>query len=256
MKAFIFAAGMGSRLRPLTDAVPKALVPVAGRPMLEHVILRLKAAGFTDLVINIHHFGQQIIDFLNARQQFGLNIRLSDERNQLLDTGGGIKKARPLLEEGNEPFLVHNVDVVTDVDLRAFYLHHIKHPADATLLVNQRVTSRYLLMDADNRLCGWTNCFTGQILPPTLSYPSADYHTAAFGGIHVLSPSLFRYMDNDERWQGAFSIIPFYVAVCREACMLGYAAPADYWFDIGKPDTLGRAEAMLRSLPDETTRLS
>ena len=128
MKAMIFAAGLGTRLRPLTDNMPKALVPVAGKPMLQHVIERMKAAGFNDITINIHHFGEQIIDFVQANQQFGITIHISDERGELLDTGGGIKKARPFLD-GDEPFLVHNADILTDVDLHKLYqpqpfLHH------------------------------------------------------------------------------------------------------------------------------------
>ena len=132
MKALVFAAGLGTRLRPLTDHQPKALVPVGGVPMLERVIGRLKAAGFDEITVNVHHFGQQIIDFLQAKQNFGLTIHVSDERNQLLDTGGGILKARPYLD-GNEPFLVHNADIMTDIDLGAIYRKHVESQAHATL---------------------------------------------------------------------------------------------------------------------------
>lgn len=153
MKAMIFAAGLGTRLKPLTDHMPKALVPVAGRPMLEHVILKLKKAGFTELVINIHHFGEQIIDFLKANQNFGLTIHISDERDKLLDTGGGIKKAATFFT-GTEPFLVHNVDILSNADLKEVYDFHRKSQNQATLLVSPRKTSRYLLFDTDNRLPG------------------------------------------------------------------------------------------------------
>ena len=122
MKAMIFAAGLGTRLRPLTDNMPKALVPVAGKPMLQHVIERMKAAGYNEITINIHHFGEQIIDFVQANQQFGITIHISDERGELLDTSGGIKKARPFLD-GDKPFLVHNADILTDVDLHKLYFH-------------------------------------------------------------------------------------------------------------------------------------
>ena len=131
----IFAAGLGSRLKPLTDNLPKALVPVAGKPMLEHVILKLKAAGFNEIVINIHHLGQQIIDFLEANNNFGVQIHISDERDYLLDTGGGIKKATRFLM-GDEPFLVHNVDILSNVDLKQLYQHHAEGKALATLLVS------------------------------------------------------------------------------------------------------------------------
>ena len=147
MKAMIFAAGLGTRLRPLTDHTPKALVPIAGKTMLERVILRLKDAGFNDITINIHHFGEQIIEFLRTHNDFGATIHISDERDRLLDTGGGIKKARPFLD-GNEPFLVHNADIICDVDLAELYRHHRESNAEATLLVSERQTSRYLLLAA------------------------------------------------------------------------------------------------------------
>ena len=151
MKAMIFAAGLGTRLRPLTDHMPKALVPVAGKPMLERVILRLKEAGFNEIMVNIHHFGEQIIDFLRAHDNFGTEIHISDERGMLLDTGGGIKKARPFLD-GQEPFLVHNADILTDIDLAGLYRHHLESDAESTLLVSERKTSRYLLFDDDYHL--------------------------------------------------------------------------------------------------------
>lgn len=247
MKAMIFAAGLGTRLRPLTDNMPKALVPVAGKPMLERVILRLKAAGFDDITVNIHHFGQQIIDFLRANNNFGVEIHISDERGELLDTGGGIKKARPLLEN-NEPFLIHNSDILTDLDLAAFYRHHLENGADATLLTNHRKTSRYLVTDGNNRLCGWTNLSTGEVLPQSLDYPSGQYQLQAFGCVHVLSSSIFRFMEN-ERWSGKFSIIPFYVDVCRQARIQGYPVDSANWFDVGKPETLAKAEVYYQSLP-------
>ena len=243
MKAMIFAAGLGTRLKPLTDHTPKALVPVGGVPMLQRVILRLKEAGFRDLVINIHHFGDQILDFLKANQDFGVRIRVSDERGQLLDTGGGIRKARPLLDDGG-PFLVHNVDILSDIDLAAFYRLHLEHPCDATLLTNHRRTSRYLLADAGGRLRGWVNKSTGETLPAGTLYAEGAYAELAFGCIHVLSPSVFRHMD-DGRWQGKFSIIPFYVDICRRADIRCHTIDTPGWFDIGKPETLARAEAYL-----------
>ena len=169
MKAMIFAAGLGTRLRPLTDIMPKALVPVAGKPMLERVILRLKKAGFDDITINIHHFGGQIVEFLHANNSFGLNIHISDERDMLLDTGGGVKKACPFLD-GNEPFLVHNADILTDIDLTTFYRHHQDSNAEATLLVSERKTSRYLLFDDSYNLHGWINKSTQEIKPEGFNF--------------------------------------------------------------------------------------
>lgn len=245
MKAMIFAAGLGTRLKPLTDHTPKALVCVAGRPMLEHVILKLKTSGFTEVVVNIHHFGQQIIDFLEANQHFGLTIHISDERGQLLDTGGGIKKASVFFQ-GDEPFLVHNVDILSNTDLRALYLHHQAEKNDATLLVSNRTTSRYLLFDENNRLQGWLNKKTGETRPENLNDTAGKYAEYAFSGIHVLSPSIFRYMD--ARWTGKFSIIDFYLANCRQATLKGYIDNHLRLTDIGKPETLAQAEIFINTM--------
>lgn len=244
MKAMIFAAGLGTRLRPLTDHTPKALVSVAGKPMLERVILRLKEAGFNDITVNIHHFGEQIIEFLRANNDFGITIHLSDERDMLLDTGGGIKKARPFLD-GNEPFLVHNADILSDINLAELYRHHRESNAEATLLVSQRQTSRYLLLDDVNRLHGWINKSTGETKPEGFSFQERQYKEMAFDGIHVISPSLFRYMES-RQWEGKFSIIPFYLSVCETACIQGYPLQDRRWFDIGKPETLAKAEEYYR----------
>ena len=241
MKAMIFAAGLGTRLRPLTDHMPKALVPVAGKPMLERVILRLKEAGFNEIMVNIHHFGEQIIDFLRAHDNFGTEIHISDERGMLLDTGGGIKKARPFLD-GQEPFLVHNADILTDIDLAGLYRHHLESDAESTLLVSERKTSRYLLFDDDYHLHGWINKSTGETKPEELAYREGQYKEMAFGGIHIISPSLFRYMENSQ-WTDKFSIIPFYLSVCKTARIQGYPLQGCRWFDIGKPETLAQAEA-------------
>lgn len=245
MKAMIFAAGLGTRLKPLTDHMPKALVPVAGRPMLEHVILKLKAAGFNELVINIHHFGEQILDFLRANQNFGLTIHISDERDCLLDTGGGIRKAEPFFR-GNEPFLVHNVDILSDTDLKALYEYHRQSENDATLLASRRKTVRYLLFDDEKRLCGWINKDTLQTKPEGFAYNPEHHREYAFSGIHVISPSLFHYMD--ERWTGKFSIMDFYLQTCREARIGGRLPNTLRLIDIGKPKTLTQAEKFLASL--------
>lgn len=245
MKAMIFAAGLGTRLKPLTDHMPKALVPVAGRPMLEHVILKLKAAGFNELVINIHHFGEQILDFLRANQNFGLTIHISDERDCLLNTGGGIRKAEPFFR-GNEPFLVHNVDILSDTDLKALYEYHRQSGNDATLLASRRKTIRYLLFDDEKRLCGWINKDTLQTKPEGFAYNPEHHHEYAFSGIHVISPSLFHYMD--EQWTGKFSIMDFYLQTCHEARIGGRLTDTLRLIDIGKPETLTQAEEFLASL--------
>lgn len=243
MKAMIFAAGLGTRLKPLTDHMPKALVPVAGKPMLEHVVCKLKDNGFTEIVVNIHHFGEQIIDFLNANQNFGLTIHISDERNELLDTGGGIKKAATFFQ-GSEPFLIHNVDILSDVNLKELYEYHLHSGNDATLLASKRQTVRYLLFDADNRLNGWINKDTLQTKPEGFLYNPAVHKEYAFSGIHVASPSLFKYMD--DKWQGKFSIMDFYLKTCQQAQLGGYLKEELTLIDIGKPDTLKKANEFFK----------
>ena len=238
----IFAAGLGTRLKPLTDHMPKALVPVAGKPMLEHVILKLIACGFDEIVINVHHFAEQIIDFLKEKNNFGIKIWISDETEELLDTGGGIKKASSLL---NEPFLVHNADILSNVDLKALYDFHIASENDATLLVSPRKTVRYLLFDQTNRLCGWINKDTLQTKPEGFIYQPDEQQEYAFGGIHIISPSLFKYM---EGWTGKFSIMDFYLQTCQKAKLGGYAKEDLQLIDIGKPDTLAQAEEFIRQI--------
>lgn len=238
MKALIFAAGMGSRLRPLTDRMPKALVPVAGIPLLERVIRKLAAAGFEDITINIHHLGEQITDYLEAHPHPGLHIHISDERARLLNTGGGIRHARPFLD-GDEPFLVHNADILTDADLGALWQEHIRTGAEATLLVGKRDTSRYLLMDDAMRLHGWTNISTHEVRPSGLQ---GNYGKWAFEGIHVFSPTLFRRMEGSQ-WEAPFSIIDFYLHVCADTLIKGSPIQATHWFDTGTPETLAKAEA-------------
>ena len=247
MKAMIFAAGLGSRLKPLTDTMPKALVHVAGCPMLEHVILKLKASGFTEIVINIHHFGEQIIDFLKTNNDFGLTIHISDERDRLLDTGGGIRKARLFFENSGEPFLVHNVDILSDMNLKELYDFHMQSGSVATLLASRRTTSRYLLFNTERKLRGWINKDTGQVKPEGFHYDESLYREYAFSGIHVFSPAVFRLMEAP-RWEGKFSIMDFYLATCGQTDYSGYLAEKLELIDIGKPETLARAEEFVKKL--------
>lgn len=245
MKAMIFAAGLGTRLRPITDSIPKALVPLNGVPMLQRTILRLKEEGFDEFVINIHHFGQKIIDFLKLNNNFGVNIYISDERSRLLDTGGGILKAKELLY-GDEPFLVHNVDIVSDIPLRNIYERHCSSEADATLIVSRRKTSRYLVFDNNRNLQGWINKSTGEIRPAGFTYRNG-YEEYAFGGIHILSPKILDLMGKNE-WEGNFPIIPFYLDICQKAQIHAEVTDNAHWFDIGKHETLSKAEAWLKSI--------
>ena len=250
MKAMVFAAGLGTRLRPLTNDLPKALVAVAGQPMLQRVIQRLKADGVDEMVINIHHFGDKVVQFLEQNQNFGLTIHISDERqwsDQPLETGGGILKARQWLD-GDEPFIVHNADILTDFDLSAFYRYHCEHEALASLLVKERETERYILFDDEQRLHGWINIATGEMKPVGVSLDLDALHRRAFGGVHVISPAIFPLLEKYAAGRLAFGIIPFYLDACQTHPIYGYQPQEAYtWFDIGKPETLHAAEAFYLS---------
>ncbi len=248
MKALVFAAGLGTRLRPLTLDQPKALVEVAGRPLLYHVMERLKAAGVDEAVVNVHHFPDRIIDYIESQKEFGIRVHVSDERDFLLETGGGIAHARPFLE--GAPFLVHNVDILSDLDIPSFCAQ-ARPDALATLLVSERQTQRYLLFDDGMRLVGWTNVATGEVKSP---YPGLDVSRCrklAFSGIHFISPGIFRVFDEDG-WSGRFSIIDFYLEECARHPVYGYAAPGLHMVDVGKPETLARAEAFLKEISRES----
>ena len=239
-QAMIFAAGLGTRLKPLTDTMPKALVKVGGEPLLWHVIQKLKRAGYERIVVNVHHFADQIIDYLNANQQFGLDIRISDERQQLLETGGGIKKAWPLFD-ANEPVLIHNVDILSNLDLETL-------PMEAPLLVvSQRQTKRYLQFDDTMRLQGWINIETGQQKGPVTHHSTLNtqLRNLAFSGIHVFHPSLAPLLDE---WPERFPIMDFYLKACENHLIRGYEAKDLRLLDVGKLDTLDNAEEFIKSL--------
>ena len=241
-QAMIFAAGLGTRLKPLTDTMPKALVRVGGEPLLKHVIFRLKNAGFQRIVINVHHFAYQIIDYLEENHYFGLDIRISDETAELLETGGGIKKARHLFDP-QWPVLIHNVDILSDIDLASFYDHSIKTGSDAVLLVSERNTKRYLLFNEATRLVGWKNIETGEVKSPyEWVRDDSTLQMLAFSGVHVFNTSLFSQM---EQWPERFSIIDFYLSVCATHIVSGYVADHLQMIDVGKLDTLHRAEEFL-----------
>ncbi|MDR1552429.1 MAG: nucleotidyltransferase family protein [Prevotellaceae bacterium] len=238
LKAMIFAAGMGTRLKPITDSLPKALVPVAGQPILEHLIKKLKRAGFTQIVINVHHFADMIIDFLNRNNNFGIDIYISDERDCLLDTGGGIKHAAKFLQ-GNEPFLVHNVDIVSNADLNDIYEKHCAENAFATLLASERKTTRCLLFNTDNKLCGWQNKLTNELKWCNLQSAYSNCTAYAFGGIHVISSEIFNCFDN---YPEIFSIIDFYLSHAQKKDIRAYVPQQLRLIDIGKQETLLQAE--------------
>lgn len=239
MQAMIFAAGLGTRLKPLTDTMPKALVRVDGIPLIEHVAEKMKCAGVERIVVNVHHFAGQVISFLHDNGNFGMDIRISDESDMLLDTGGGIKKALPMFIP-DEPVLIHNVDILSNVDLRWLYEKH--DGADATLLVSRRVTKRYLLFADDMRLVGWTNVETGEVKSPYPGLDVSDCRMFAFSGIHVFSPRLFPLMDG---FPEKFGIIDFYLRVCDTVVIRGCVKEDLKLLDVGKLDTLAAAEKFL-----------
>lgn len=242
MQAMIFAAGLGTRLKPITDYKPKALVSVGGHPLLERVITQLKDAGTQHIVVNVHHFADQIIDYLKDHNNFGLDIRISDERDGLLDTGGGIKKAAPLFSP-DCPILIHNVDILSNVDLARFYSLHQDN--DATLLVSSRKTKRYLLFDDDMRLMGWTNIETGEVKSPHANLDVSKCQMFAFSGIHLFSPRLFPLM---ESFPDKFGIIDFYLNTCAKANIRGYVKDDLRLMDVGKLDTLKEAETFVNGI--------
>ena len=240
-QAMIFAAGLGTRLKPLTDTMPKALVRVGGQPLIWHVIMKLKAAGYERIVVNVHHFAQQIIDYLQANDNFGLDIRISDETSGLLETGGGIKKALPLFDP-SEPILIHNVDILSNLEFNSLSM---VAPPDALLVVSQRNTKRYLLFDDEMILDGWTNIETGEVRSPYPALDPTDLKRLAFSGIHMIWPRLFPlFQDMPER----FGIIDFYLKYCHQCAFLGYEKKDLRLMDVGKLDTLDQAESFASSL--------
>lgn len=239
MQAMIFAAGLGTRLKPLTDAMPKALIPVGGQPLLAHTINRLRDAGAERIVINVHHFATQIVDYLASIEHEGVDIRISDETAMLLDTGGGIRKAEPLFDS-TEPILIHNVDILSNVNLSQFY--SFSHSNDATLLVSERKTKRYLLFDDGMRLVGWTNIETGEVRSPHPNLDPSRCRMLAFSGIHTFSPSLFPLM---KELPDRFGIMDFYLQNCHRANIRGCIGNGLQLMDVGKLDTLREAETFL-----------
>lgn len=245
MKAMIFAAGLGTRLKPITDTLPKALVPVGGEPLLYHVITKLKAAGYTELVINVHHFAEQIREYL-ATHDFGLPISISDETAELLETGGGIAHAKDLILPTGEPFLIHNVDILSNLDI-PWFRSQTRPEAVSTLLVSERETSRYLLFDGEMRLVGWTNVTTGEVRSPYPDLNPDHYHKLAFAGIHNLSPAIFDAFEQ-AGFTGRFPIMDFYIRECANYPIYGVCAPGLRLLDVGKVDSLAQAEELLASL--------
>ncbi|NLA64297.1 MAG: nucleotidyltransferase family protein [Bacteroidales bacterium] len=243
MKAMILAAGLGTRLKPFTNNTPKALVPILGKPVIEHVILKLKNQGFDEIIINIHHFADQIIDFIKSKNYFDIRIEFSDEREKLLNTGGAIKKASWFFDE-DESVLIHNADIISDVNLSAVYNHHIQSKAMAKLVVDERQTSRYLFFGHDNNLGGLINEQEGETISSS-DYSSVNHNKLAFFGIHVLSGKAISLMKS---FPDKFSIINFYLSICDNNSVSSYIANDNRMVDVGKLTSLNEAEEFLKNI--------
>ena len=249
----IFAAGLGTRLKPLTDNCPKALIQVGGKPMLQITIEHLIKYGFNDIIINIHYLGNYIKDFLKQHHNFGINIEISDESNEILETGGGLWKARHFFND-EKPFLVCNADVLTNINLENFYKSHVQNNAMATLAVRQRNSSRYLLFDDNDILFGWENIKTQEVkiprkIPAEIKSQLADHetfplHEFAFSGYQMISPEIFKH----NKREGKFSMIDWYLDVCRHHIIKAFHHNNDIWIDIGSPEELAKANEVVMSL--------
>ncbi|MBZ5648907.1 MAG: nucleotidyltransferase family protein [Acidobacteriia bacterium] len=238
MKAMVLAAGLGTRLRPFTDDRPKALVEVAGRTLLEITLTRLRTFGIREVIVNVHHFADMVLEYLKTHDNFGMRIEVSRE-DVLLDTGGGLKKAGYFFLEDSsrpeEPFLLHNVDVISTIDLRRMAQFHTDNQALATLAVQDRQTSRYLLFDQQLQLCGRRSGRDGET---ELVRSSSQTQALAFGGIHVISPRFIRMMAEE----GIFSIITPYLRLAGlDERIVGFRSDEYYWRDLGRPDDLKQA---------------
>lgn len=261
----IFAAGLGTRLKPLTDTLPKALVPVCGKPLIEHVLLKLKSQGIDEAVVNVHHFAEKVLDWIGRQEWIcseasdkapgKMLVQVSDERKRLLETGGAVLAARQFLE-GCGSFLIHNVDILSDLDIR-WFASQIPQDAMATLLVSKRQSSRQLLFDPQTmRLVGWRNTLTGEIRSPYHDLEPEAYLSLAFSGIHIMSDKIFEAMDDYVSFHSLdlggeparFPVIDFYLWACAYYNIYGVCAKDLHLIDVGKLDTIEQAEQYVSSM--------
>ncbi len=238
MKAFILAAGMGTRLFPYTSDKPKALVELNGITLLERAIRKVNELNVSEIIVNIHHFGEQIVEFLEGKENFHLPIKISDERDQLLDTGGAILKARPILGE-SEPFLVYNVDILSSIDLNELSRYHSSRGGLATMAVRDRMTDRYMVFNPEMILSGWRNTKTGE---EKLARNSIQLQNYAFSGIQIVEPKIFSLITE----VGKFSVIQLYLRLAGQHNIYGFFDQSSLWMDLGKPEQLAEAEKMMR----------
>jgi NDP-sugar pyrophosphorylase family protein len=240
MKAMILAAGLGTRLHPITQEIPKALAKINHLTLLEILIKRLKQFNIDEIIINVHHFADQIISYVEEHQSFGIHIRFSDEREQLLDTGGGIKHAAWFFDDGH-PFLVHNVDVISSVDLFDFAEYHKKMDCIATLAVRRRKSSRVFLFNDRMRLSGWKSYATKQKI---ITLQNATLHELAFSGMHMINPEIFDFIENT----GKFSIVDAYLQLSKVHQICAYPHDRTYWLDLGNETKLKQAANILHHI--------
>lgn len=237
MKAMILAAGLGTRLKPFTDSHPKALAVVNKKTLLQRNIEFLARFGIKDIIINVHHFAKEIIDFLKNNNDFGSTITISDESDEVLETGGGLKKAGWFFEEDNSPFIVMNVDVLTDINLKGMIEQYNKSKPLATLAVTNRYTSRYFLFDEVDLLCGWKNIKTGE---QKISREASGYIPKAFSGIHLISPKIFSLM----YMGGKFSMVDLYLELAKIQAITAFDHSNSKFIDVGKPESIMKAEKL------------
>jgi NDP-sugar pyrophosphorylase family protein len=243
MKAIIFSAGLGTRLKPFTDEHPKALALVNGKSLLQRNIEYLQSFGITDVIVNVHHFAEQVISFLKKNNGFGSKITISDESTRLLETGGGLKKAAWFFDDG-QPFLAMNADVLTDMDIRSMTDFHIAHQPLVTLAVTSRITSRYFLFDEIDNLCGWKNEYTGEL---KMSRDVEVYTPKAFSGIHVLSPGIFSEIYKLEAVlhdKEKFSLVEVYLQLAKTHTITAFDHSKSKFIDVGKPESIAEAERL------------
>ena len=238
MKAMIFAAGKGTRLGEITQTTPKALVDICGKTILHRAVEKCSSVGFDDIIINVHYFADKVEAEIERLRRLGYKIAVSDEREALLENGGGLHNAKWFFK--NEPFLLYNVDIVSDFDLHALYSLHKEKGGLATLAVRRRPGKRFLLIDNDGRLCGWRNTETGEEILTTPSSQGLD--EVGFSSMHIVEPEIFKYL-----YEGVYSIVDIYLSLAREHNIFTSKDDDGYWVDIGTPESLERARSIFSS---------
>ena len=238
MKAMILAAGLGTRLKPFTDKHPKALAVVNGKTLLQRNIEYLSSQGIKDVIVNVHHFADQIIDLIKKNNAFGSHVTISDETDRVLETGGGLMKAKDFFSDG-QSFVLLNVDILTNMNINKMIEYHSSSKALSTLCVSQRRTSRYFLFDEDDNLCGWRNVNTNL---ETIVRSATAYFEKAFWGVHVISPQIFDLVKRE----GKFSIVDAYMDLCKSQLIKAYDDERSNFIDVGKPESIALAEKMFK----------